>query len=132
MTDWQNMKEVWKKSYLSYGGLPSALRSSKLIRRKSTKKEHSFFTFNGRLVHNIPGPGLKFIDTRRLVDKDFPKISIGFWGSPSRNLWISEINDSVCLEMKRKCSGKCWEYQLTWSKGSKLPVKKSTVQLCES
>lgn len=78
ITDSQNMKEVLKNSYLSFGGLPFALRSSKLIRRKSTKKEHSCFTFNGCLVHNIPGPGLKSIETIRLVDKDFPKNSTGF------------------------------------------------------
>ena len=73
-----------KNSHLSYGGLPSALRSSKLIRCQSTRKQHSFLTFKGCLVDNIPGPGLKSIET--LVDNDFPRKSIGFSGSLSRNL----------------------------------------------
>lgn len=75
-----------KNSHLSYGGLPSALRSSKLIRRQSTRKQHSFLTFKGCLVDNIPGPGLKSIETILLVENDFPRKSIGFSGSPSRNL----------------------------------------------
>ena len=50
------------------------------------KKKHSFLTFKGCLVDNIPGPGLKSIETILLVDNDFPMKSIGFSGSVSRNL----------------------------------------------
>ena len=97
-----------KNSHLSYGGLPSALRSSKLFHHQSTRKQHSFLTFKGCLVDNIPGPGLKSIETILLVENDFPRKSIGFSGSPSRNLKsacgqafdVFLINNSVHLLIK--------------------------------
>lgn len=89
ITDSQNLKEVLKNSYLSYGGLPSALRSSKLIRCKS-----------GCLVHNIPGPGLKSNETIRLVDKDFPRNSIGFCGLHPAVLLLSSLGNLI-LQQER-------------------------------
>ena len=85
-TDLSRWKRYQKFTPVIWRVTPSALRSSKLIRCKSTRKQHSFLTFKGCLVDNIPAPGLKSIETILLVDNDFPRKSIGFSGPPLRNL----------------------------------------------